>query len=70
MSKIIPDVTRLAWREKRKEILAAMPGVRERDVVYTMTQRQYEQAFGTKYRKQERDATRHLATLNASAEAR
>jgi hypothetical protein len=51
VSGIIPDITRLAWREKRDEILAATPDVTERDVVYTMTRRQYENAFGTKYRK-------------------
>lgn len=51
VSKTIPDMTRLAWREKREEILAATPGLTERDVVYTMTRRQYEDTFGTKYRK-------------------
>lgn len=51
VSRIIPDMTRLAWREKREEILAASPGLTERDVVFTMTRRQYEDAFGTTYRK-------------------
>lgn len=51
VSKTIPDITRLAWREKRDEILAAMPNATERDVVYTMTRQQYEDAFGTRYRK-------------------
>jgi hypothetical protein len=50
-SEIIPDVTRLAWREKRDEILAATPDVAEHDFVYTMTRQQYEEAFGTSYRK-------------------
>lgn len=50
-SEIIPDVTRVAWREKRKEILAATPDVAEHDFVYTMTRQQYEDAFGTAYRK-------------------
>jgi hypothetical protein len=51
VSTIIPDITRLAWREKRDEIVAATPGITERNVVYTMTRRQYEDAFGTTYRK-------------------
>jgi hypothetical protein len=51
VSKTIPDITRLAWREKRDEILAAMPDATERDVIYAMTRREYEDAFGTKYRK-------------------
>jgi hypothetical protein len=51
VSRIIPDMTRLAWREKRDEILAVTPNVIERDVVFTMTRQQYEQRFGVKYRK-------------------
>ena len=51
VSTIIPDMTRLAWREKHDEILAATPNLTERDVVYTMTRRQYEDAFGSTYRK-------------------
>ena len=51
VSTIIPDMTRLAWREKHDEILAAAPNITERDVVYTMTRRQYEDAYGTTYRK-------------------
>jgi len=50
-SEIVPDVTRVAWRDKRKEILAATPDVTERNFVYTMTRRQYDDAFGTNYRK-------------------
>ena len=50
-SQIIPDVTRVAWREKRDEILAATPDVAEQDFVYTMTRQQYEDTFGTAYRK-------------------
>jgi hypothetical protein len=51
VSTIIPDITRLAWREKHDEILAANPHITETDVIYTMTRRQYEDAFGTRYRK-------------------
>jgi len=51
VSTIIPDMTRLAWREKHDEIVAAAPNLTERDVVYTMTRRQYEDAYGATYRK-------------------
>jgi hypothetical protein len=51
VSKTVPDMTRMAWREKRDEILASTPGVTEREFVYSMTRRQYEDAFGTTYRK-------------------
>jgi hypothetical protein len=50
-SVLIPDVTRAAWREKRDEILAATPDVTEQRFVYTMTRQQYEDTFGTTYRK-------------------
>jgi len=50
-STLIPDVTRAAWREKRDEILAATPDVTEQNFVYAMTSQQYEEAYGTQYRK-------------------
>jgi hypothetical protein len=50
-SQIIPDVTRVAWREKRDEILAVRPDVTERDFVYAMTRQEYEEAYGNGYRK-------------------
>ena len=50
-STLIPDITRAAWNEKRKEIAATTPQLVERDVVYSMTRSQYEQKFGTQYRK-------------------
>jgi hypothetical protein len=50
-SQIIPDVTRIAWREKRDEIASVSPDATERDFVYTMTRQEYEDAFGTGYRK-------------------
>ena len=50
-SELIPDVTRVAWREKHDEIVAATPDVTEQHFVYTMTRQQYDEAFGTTYRK-------------------
>ena len=50
-SEIIPDVTRMAWRDKRDEIRAANPRLTEQDFVFTMTRRQYEDAYGPRYRK-------------------
>jgi hypothetical protein len=50
-SEIIPDVTRVAWREKRDEILAATPDVTEEAFVYTLTRQEYEEAYGATYRK-------------------
>lgn len=50
-SQIIPDITRLAWRDKRDEILAVMPNIREQDFVYSISRQQYETRYGTNYRK-------------------
>lgn len=50
-SRLIPDITRAAWRDKRDEILQRTPEITESGFVYTMTRRQYEDAFGTNYRK-------------------
>jgi hypothetical protein len=50
-SQIIPDVTRVAWREKRDDILAVRPDVTEQDFVYSMTQQEYEETYGSGYRK-------------------
>jgi hypothetical protein len=50
-SEIIPDVTRMAWRDKRDEIVAANPKLAEQDFVFTMTRQEYEDAYGTSYRK-------------------
>jgi hypothetical protein len=50
-SQVIPDVTRAAWREKRKEILEATPDVAEAHFVYTLTPADYDKKYGTTYRK-------------------
>jgi hypothetical protein len=47
----IPELTRIAWREKRDEIEKRTPGVTEQQFVYTLTRRDYEREFGNKYRK-------------------
>jgi len=50
-SQIIPELTRVAWRDKRDEILAVMPNLREQDFVYSMSRQEYEAKYGTNYRK-------------------
>lgn len=51
VSNTIPQLTRIAWRDKRKEIEAATPGATEQTFVYAFSQQQYEREFGTKYQK-------------------
>ena len=50
-SQVVPDVTRVAWEQKRDDILAANPGATQDTVVYAVTRRQFEERFGTTYRK-------------------
>ena len=50
-SQVIPDATRIAWREKRDEILAVAPDATEENFVYSMTRQQYEETYGSGYRK-------------------
>jgi hypothetical protein len=47
----IPELTRIAWREKRDEIEKETPGMTERSFVYALSRRDYEQQFGKDYRK-------------------
>lgn len=51
VSTTIPELTRIAWRDKREEIEAQTPGITEAAFVYTYTAADYDREFGTKYRK-------------------
>lgn len=51
VSTTIPQLTELAWRDKQDEILKINPNVDRTAFVYAFSQRDYEQAFGTTYRK-------------------
>jgi hypothetical protein len=51
ISQMLPEITRIAWREKHDEIVKALPGVVERQFVYRLTRQEFERAYGTNYRK-------------------
>jgi hypothetical protein len=51
VSTIIPELTRVAWREKHDEIARITPGVKERDVVFRYSRRDYEREFGKNYKR-------------------
>jgi hypothetical protein len=51
VSRLIPEITVVAWRDKEKEIRNLTPAVQRSAFVYALTRREYEQAFGTGYRK-------------------
>jgi hypothetical protein len=48
---LIPEVTRVAWREKREQIEKLTPGIQREAFVYALTRQQYEQRFGKQYRR-------------------
>jgi hypothetical protein len=51
VGKLIPDMTRVAWKEKREEIEKASPGVTAGAFVYRLQRREFEQQFGVNYRE-------------------
>ncbi len=51
VSQTIPELTRIAWREKRDEIEARTPGVAQQGFVFAFSGRDYDREFGTRYQK-------------------
>jgi hypothetical protein len=51
VSKLIPDITRLAWKEKQDDILKSKPDALERTFIYSLNRQDYDLQFGTHYRK-------------------
>ena len=51
ISQMVPQLTRIAWRDKKDEIAKALPGVTQKEIVYRFNRREFERAYGTKYRK-------------------
>jgi len=51
VSELIPELTRVAWRDKREEIARLHSGANADAFVYHYTRQQYERDFGTGYRK-------------------
>jgi len=51
VSRTIPEMTRVAWEDKQDEIRKVVPQVNRQAFIYSLTRQQYEQAFGTTYRK-------------------
>ncbi len=47
----IPELTRIAWRDKRDEIEKATPGATAETFVYALSRNEYERQFGKDYRK-------------------
>jgi hypothetical protein len=51
VSTTIPQMTQVAWEKKRDEIEKLVPSVQRNAFVYTFTRAQYEQEFGSDYRR-------------------
>jgi hypothetical protein len=51
VSVIIPEMTKVAWRDKQKEILKASPQMQEARFVFHLTRREYEKEYGVDYDK-------------------
>jgi hypothetical protein len=51
VSEIIPEMTKVAWRDKREEILKTSPQAQESAFLFRLTPRQYTKEFGADYNK-------------------
>jgi hypothetical protein len=51
VSKTIPEMTTVAWRDKEDEIRKITPKVERSAFIYSITRQEYEKAYGTTYRK-------------------
>lgn len=51
VGKAIPQMTKVAWKRKRKEIEQVAPGITSADFIFNLSRREYEKEFGTDYAK-------------------
>ena len=51
VAQTIPEITRIAWRDKREEIQKLNPGAAEAKFVFNLSSQEYDQAYGTEYQK-------------------
>jgi hypothetical protein len=51
VSSIIPEMTKVAWRDKRKDIMKLAPQMQEAKFVFHLTAREYAQQYGDRYEK-------------------
>ena len=51
VSETIPEITRVAWRDKHEEIEKLIPGAAREQFVFNLSRRDYERAYGAEYRK-------------------
>jgi hypothetical protein len=51
VSDTIPNITRVAWRDKREEIERIKPGIVQERFVFNLSRRDYERDFGRDYQR-------------------
>jgi len=51
VATVIPEMTRVAWQAKKKELMQATPGLTERKFVYALSRSSYEKEWGSGYGK-------------------
>jgi hypothetical protein len=51
VSEVIPQITEIAWRDKREQIEKVLPSVEQQKFVFHLSRREYERQYGANYRK-------------------
>jgi hypothetical protein len=51
ISQTLPQITRIAWRDKREEIEKALPGVAQESFLFNLTRHEYEERYGVNYQR-------------------
>jgi Zinc dependent phospholipase C len=51
ISQTIPEITRIAWRDKHEEIQKLNPGAAEEKFIFNLSRPEYDKAYGTQYQK-------------------
>jgi hypothetical protein len=51
VGQTIPEITRIAWRDKREELQQLNPGAAEAEFVFNLSPQEYDRAYGTQYEK-------------------
>jgi hypothetical protein len=51
ISQTLPEITRIAWRDKHDEIQKIAPGMAREKFVFNLSRQEYDKAYGTQYLK-------------------
>jgi hypothetical protein len=51
VGQTIPEITRIAWRDKHEEIQKLNPGAAAEKFVFNLSRKEYDKAYGTDYQK-------------------